>query len=133
MAGAKGMKKQKHLLFFIDISTAILLTIQIQSTIVLMIEDFSYLKDYTWQNYLDYYDMCGIVYSICISPYDELYVGIVCIVFCLNIYAVLVKLQDIHNKEIVKGMYRYFLTFNVAFVIIKVLELYVNLTILTHA
>ena len=133
MAGAKGMKKQKHLLFFIDISTAILLTIQIQSTIVLMTEDFSYLKDYTWQNYLDYYDMCGIAYSIRISPYDELYVGIVCIVFCLNIYAVLVKLQDIYNKEIVKGMYRYFLIFNVAFVIIKVLELYVNLTILTHA
>ena len=133
MEGVKGMKKQKHLLLFIDISTAILLIIYIQSTIVLMIRDFSTLKRYTWQDYLLYYTLCGIAYSIRISPYDRLYVWFVFIVFCFNIYAAMVKLKDINNKNLVKGIHRYFLVFNVAFVIIKASEFYVRLIILMHA
>ena len=127
------MKKKKLLLFFIDILTAILLIIHMQSTIVLIIEDFSNFKDYTLYDYLNFYDLFGIAYSIRISPYYKLYVWLVFIVFCFNIYAAIVKLKDINNKEIVKGIYRYFLIFNVTFVIIKVLEFYVNLIILMHA
>ena len=127
------MKKKKLVLFFMDILTAILLIIHFQSTIVLMVKNFSYLRNYTWEHYLAYYDVCGIAYCIRISPYYKLYVWLVFIVFCFNIYAAIVKLKDINNKEIVKGIYRYFLVFNVAFVIIKVLEFYVNLIILMHA
>ena len=127
------MKKKKLLLFFVDILTAILLIIHMQSTIVLIIEDFSNFKDYTLYDYLNFYDLFGIAYSIRISQYYKLYVWVVFIVFCLNIYAAMVKLKDINNKELVKGIYRYFLVFNVAFVVIKTLEFYVYVVIVTHA
>ena len=127
------MKKKKLLLFFIDILTAVLLIIQVQSTIVLIIEDFSYLKNYTWQDYLNFYDIFGIAHSIRISPYDKLYVWFIFMVFCFNIYAAMVKLKDINNKELVKGVYRYVLVFNVAFVVIKALEFCVNWYIITSA
>ena len=127
------MKKKKLLLFFVDILTAILLIIHMQSTIVLIIEDFSNFKDYTLYDYLNFYDLFGIAYSIRISPYDKLYVWFVFIVFCLNIYAAMVKLKDINNRELVKGIYRYFLLFNVAFVVVKALEFYVYVVIVTHA
>ena len=127
------MKKKKLLLLFIDIFTAVLLTIQIQSTIVLMMESFPYLKNYTWQDYLSIYIVYGIARSIDWSPYRAIYPWIQFIVFCFNIYAAMVKLKDINNKELVKGIYRYFLILNVVFVIIKALEFYVNLIILMHA
>ena len=127
------MKKKTLLLFFVDILTAILLIIHMQSTIVLIIEDFSNFKDYTLYDYLNFYDLFGIAYSIRISPYDKLYVWFVFIVFCLNIYAAMVKLKDINNKELVKGIYSYFLVFNVAFVVVKALEFLVYVVIVTHA
>jgi len=127
------MKNKKLLLLFIDIFTAVLLTIQIQSTIVLMMESFPYLKNYTWQDYLSIYIVYGIARSIDWSPYRAIYPWIQFIVFCLNIYAAMVKLKDIHNKELVKGIYRYFLVFNVAFVVIKALEFCVNWYIITSA
>jgi hypothetical protein len=127
------MKKKKLLLFFVDILTAILLIIHMQSTIVLIIEDFSNFKDYTLYDYLNFYDLFGIAYSIRISQYYKLYVWLVFIVFCFNIYAAIVKLKDINNRELVKGIYSYFLLFNVAFVVIKTLEFYVYVVIVTHA
>ena len=104
-----------------------------QSTIVLIIEDFSNFKDYTLYDYLNFYDLFGIAYSIRISQYYKLYVWLVFIVFCFNIYAAIVKLKDINNRELVKGIYSYFLLFNVAFVVIKTLEFYVYVVIVTHA
>ena len=127
------MKKKKLLLSFVDILTAILLIIHMQSTIVLIIEDFSNFKDYTLYDYLNFYDLFGIAYSIRISQYYKLYVWLVFIVFCFNIYAAIVKLKDINNRELVKGIYSYFLLFNVAFVVIKTLEFYVYVVIVTHA
>ena len=127
------MKNKKLLLLFIDIFTAVLLTIQIQSTIVLMMESFPYLKNYTWQDYLSIYIVYGIARSIDWSPYRAIYPWIQFIVFCLNIYAAMVKLKDIHNKELVKGIYGYFLIFNVVFVVLKIFEFYFYLDILTHA
>ena len=127
------MKKKKLLLFFIDILTAILLTIQIQSTIIFTIKKFSHLQDYTWQDYFLFYILYGIAVDMHISAYDKLYARLIFIVFCFNIYAAMVKLKDIHNKELVKGIYRYFLVFNVAFVVIKALEFCVNWYIITSA
>ena len=127
------MKKKKHLLFFIDTLTAILLTIYFQSTMVLMLENFSYLKNYTWQDYLSIYIVYGIARFIDVSLYRDIYPWIQFIVFCLNIYAAMVKLKDINNKELVKGIYSYFLVFNVAFVVIKALEFCVNWYIITSA
>ena len=133
MAGAKGMKKKKLLLFFIDILTAILLMIYIQSTVCFMIKEFSYLRAYPLRSYFSVYIFYGIVGVIERSPYCYIYPWIQFIVFCLNIYAAMVKLKDIHNKELVKGIYRYFLVFNVAFVVIKALEFCVNWYIITSA
>ena len=133
MAGAKGMKKKKLLLFFIDILTAILLMIYIQSTVCFMIKEFSYLRAYPLRSYFSVYIFYGIVGVIERSPYCYIYPWIQFIVFCFNIYAAMVKLKDIHNKELVKGIYRYFLVFNVAFVVIKALEFCVNWYIITSA
>ena len=80
-----------------------------------------------------FYIFCGIAEDMHISAYDKLYARLIFIVFCFNIYAAMVKLKDINNKELVKGIYRYFLILNVVFVIIKALEFYVNLIILMHA
>ena len=79
------------------------------------------------------YIVYGIARFIDVSLYRDIYPWIQCIVFCLNIYAAMVKLKDIHNKELVKGIYRYFLVFNVAFVVIKALEFCVNWYIITSA
>ena len=133
MARVKGMKKQKHLLFFIDILTAILLIIHIQSTIALSIEYFSHLKKFLLRTYFSLYTFHGIAGAIYNSPFRDIYPRIQFIVFCFNIYAAMVKLKDIHNKELVKGIYRYFLIFNVVFVVLKIFEFYFYLDILTHA
>ena len=79
------------------------------------------------------YIVYGIARFIDVSLYRDIYPWIQFIVFCFNIYAAMVKLKDIHNKELVKGIYRYFLVFNVAFVVIKVLEFCVNWYIITSA
>ena len=127
------MKKKKLLLFFIDILTAILLMIYIQSTVCFMIKEFSYLRAYPLRSYFSVYIFYGIVGVIERSPYCDIYPWIQFIVFCFNIYAAIVKLKDINNKELVKGIYRYFLVFNVAFVVIKALEFCVNWYIITSA
>ena len=132
MARYKGMKKKK-LLFFIDILTTILLIIQVQSMLVFSIKYFSHLKDFLVQTYFAGYVFYGISGVIERSTYRDIYPWIQFIVFCLNIYAAMVKLKDIHNKELVKGIYRYFLVFNVAFVVIKALEFCVNWYIITSA
>ena len=125
--------KKKKLLFFIDILTTILLIIQVQSMLVFSIKYFSHLKDFLVQTYFAGYVFYGISGVIERSTYRDIYPWIQFIVFCLNIYAAMVKLKDIHNKELVKGIYRYFLVFNVAFVVIKALEFCVNWYIITSA
>ena len=129
----KGMKNKKKLLFFIDILTTILLIIQVQSMLVFSIKYFSHLKDFLVQTYFAGYVFYGISGVIERSTYRDIYPWIQFIVFCLNIYAAMVKLKDINNKELVKGIYRYFLLFNVAFVVVKALEFYVYVVIVTHA
>ena len=127
MEGVKGMKKQKHLLLFIDISTAILLIIYIQSTIALSIEYFSHLKKFLLRTYFSLYTFHGIAGAIYNSPFRNIYPRIQFIVFCLNIYAIVVKLKGIRNKELVRGMYRYFIIFNAVFVVFKIFEFYAYL------
>ena len=127
------MKKKKLLLFFIDILTAILFIIQLESTIELITKYFSYLQDFLLRDYLELYIFYGIAGAIYNSPFRDIYPWIQFIVFCFNIYAAMVKLKDIHNKELVKGIYRYFLIFNVVFVMLKIFEFYFYLDILTHA
>ena len=114
--------KKKKLLFFIDILTAVFLVIQIQSTVCMIIKKFSYLRGYPLRNFLDLYIFYGIASAIYNSPYRDIYPRIQFIVFCLSIYAIVVKLKNIRNKELIKGIYRYFIIFNVLFVVFKIFE-----------
>ena len=123
----KGMKKKKLLLFFIDILTAVLLVIQIQSTVCMIIKKFSYLQGYQLRDFLDLYIFYGIAGAIYNSPYQDIYPKIQFIVFCLNIYAIVVKLKNIRNKELIRGIYRYFIIFNAVFVVFKIFEFYAYL------
>ena len=61
------------------------------------------------------------------SPYQDIYPRIQFIVFCLNIYVIVVKLKNIRNKEFIRGIYRYFIIFNAVFVVFKIFEFYAYL------
>ena len=119
--------KKKKLLFFIDILTAVLLVIQIQSTVCMIIKKFSYLQGYQLRDFLDLYIFYRIAGAIDNSPFRDIYPRIQFIVFCINIYAIVVKLKNIRNKELIKGIYRYFLIFNAVFVVFKIFEFYAYL------
>ena len=124
---------KRKILILIDILTAILLIIQIQSTVSFILTRFSILQNYSWEKYLIYYTMYGVSDIIDKSPFSHIYIRFVSIVFLLNIYAIVVKMKGIFNKEFIKGIYRYFIIFNAVFVVLKIFELYFYLYTLTHA
>lgn len=113
---------KKKMLFLIDILTSTLLIIQIQSMIVLFFESYAHLKDYTWNNYIELYDVYGITDAIYMSSYKQLYLWVIFIVFCLNIYSIAIKFRDIKKTELYKGIYRGFIIFNILFVVLRALE-----------
>ena len=124
---------KRKILILIDILTTILLIIQIQSTVSFILTRFSILQNYSWEKYLIYYTMYGVSDIIDKSPFSHIYIRFVSIVFLLNIYAIVVKMKGIFNKEFIKGIYRYFIIFNAVFVVLKIFELYFYLYTLTHA
>lgn len=124
---------KRKILILIDILTAILLIIQIQSTVSFILTRFSILQNYSLEKYLIYYTMYGVSDIIDKSPFSHIYIRFVSIVFLLNIYAIVVKMKGIFNKEFIKGIYRYFIIFNAVFVVLKIFELYFYLYTLTHA
>ena len=124
---------KRKILILIDILTTILLIIQIQSTVSFILTRFSILQNYSWEKYLIYYTMYGVSDIIDKSPFSHIYIRFVSIVFFLNIYAIVVKMKGICNKEFIKGIYRYFIIFNAVFVVLKIFELYFYLYTLTHA
>ncbi len=124
---------KKKIVIFIDILTVILLAIQIQSMLVFALERFSRLYNYSWDYYLKMYVIAGIAHAISASSFEKLYFWIVTIIFFLNLYAIVVKLKDVRKKELVRGIYRGFIVFNLIFVILKALEFYINLIVLMHA
>lgn len=113
---------KKKILFLTDILTSILLLIQIQSIIVLIFENYAHLEDYTWNNYVELYVVYGISDAIYMSSYKQLYLWVIFIVFCLNIYSITVKFRDVNKAELYKGIYRGFIIFNILFVVLRALE-----------
>ncbi len=118
---------KKKIVIFIDILTVILLAIQIQSMLVFVLERFSILCNYPWNGYFVYYYGYGVTHVILASSFERLYFWIVTIIFFLNFYVIVVKLKDVQKKELVKGIYRGFIIFNMAFVVLKVLEFWINI------
>jgi hypothetical protein len=55
------------------------------------------------------------------------------IVFCFNIVSIILKLRDLPKKELVKGAYRYFIIFNLAFIVLKFLGFYFAYAIVMSA
>ncbi len=118
---------KKKILFLTDTLIFVLLLIQIQSTLIFVMENFSYLQNYRWDDYFYMYNISGISDAIRRSPYEQAYRWLVFIVFCLNLYALVIKLRDMRKKELVKGIYRGFIIFNMAFVVLKVLEFWIDI------
>lgn len=87
---------RKKIIIFTDISTAILLMIQLQSMIVMFFEDIEYIFIYEWITYLRLYRLSGITSIIMDSKFGKLYVWFIFIVFCLNIFTIVSKLIDLN-------------------------------------
>lgn len=121
---------KKKIIIFTDISTAILLMIQLQSMIVMFFEEIEHIFIYEWIDYLELYRLYGITDVIMDSKFGKLYVWFIFIVFCLNIFTIVSKLIDLKKKEIVKGIYKSFIIFNILYVVLKTYGFFVIYTAL---
>ena len=127
------INKKKGFLFVVDILSIILLMIQLESTIVFIMESSSYLQNFTWDDYFDLYSIFGISDMIRRSSYDQVYIWIVCIIYFSSFYVIVVKIKDIRKKELIHGCYRWFIVINIFFMLLKTIEFYIHLIIITHA
>ena len=127
------INKKKGFLFVVDILSIILLMIQLESTIVFIMESSSYLQNFTWDDYFDLYSIVGISDMIRRSSYDQVYIWIVCIIYFSSFYVIVVKIKDIRKKELIHGCYRWFIVINILFMLLKTIEFYIHLITITHA
>ena len=127
------INKKKGFLFVVDILSIILLMIQLESTIVFIMESSSYLQNFTWDDYFDLYSIFGISDMIRRSSYDQVYIWIVFIMYFLSFYVIVVKIKDIRKKELIHGACRWFIVTNIFFVLLKTIEFYIHLITITHA
>ena len=118
---------KNKVIHFVDILTVIFLSIQIQSTIVFIEERFSYLQNYEWSDYFYLYRCCGITDTILSSSFEKLYIWIVCIIYFLSFYVIVVKIKDIWKKEPIHGCYLWFIVTNIFFMLLKTIEFYIHL------
>ena len=82
---------KNKVIHFVDILTVIFLSIQIQSTVVFIFEDYSYLHYYSWNKFFIYYNSYGLstlvydsfrsefiyyqfLFILCNSDKDDMYV-----------------------------------------------------------
>ena len=121
------INKKKGFLFVVDILSIILLMIQLESTIVFIMERSSYLQNFTWDDYFDLYSIFGISDMIRRSSYDQVYIWIVCIIYFSSFYVIVVKIKDIRKKELIHGACRWFIVTNILFVLLKTIEFYIHL------
>ena len=121
------INKKKGFLFVVDILSIILLMIQLESTIVFIMESSSYLQNFTWDDYFDLYSIFGISDMIRRSSYDQVYIWIVCIIYFSSFYVIVVKIKDIRKKELIHGACRWFIVTNILFVLLKTIEFYIHL------
>ena len=116
-----GRMKRKIILA-IDILTAILFAIQIQFTVVFIFEEYSYLQNYFWNEFFIFYRSYGLS-SLGYSFQSELiYYQFLFIVFCLNLYVIVIKMICMYKKETMYGMHRALLFVNIAFICAKIVE-----------
>ena len=116
-----GRMKRKIILA-IDILTVILFAIQIQSTVVFIFEEYSYLQNYFWNEFFIFYRSYGLS-SLGYSFQSELiYYQFLFIVFCLNLYVIVIKMICMYKKETMYGMHRALLFVNIAFICAKIVE-----------
>ena len=64
---------KKKVMLIVDTLIVIFLSIQIQSTIVFIEERFSYLQNYTWDDFLSLYTLSGIFDMISGSSWGYIY------------------------------------------------------------
>ena len=124
---------KKKVMLIVDTLIVIFLSIQIQSTIVFIMESSSYLQNFTWDDYFDLYSIFGISDMIRRSSYDQVYIWIVCIIYFSSFYVIVVKIKDIRKKELIHGACRWFIVTNILFVLLKTIEYYIYLITITHA
>ena len=124
---------KNKVMLIVDTLIVIFLSIQIQSTIVFIMESSSYLQNFTWDDYFDLYSIFGISDMIRRSSYDQVYIWIVCIIYFSSFYVIVVKIKDIRKKELIHGCYRWFIVINILFMLLKTIEFYIHLITITHA
>ncbi|WP_454962851.1 hypothetical protein [Filifactor alocis] len=113
---------KRKIILAIDILTAILFAIQIQSTVVFIFEEYSYLQNYFWNEFFIFYRSYGLS-SLGYSFQSELiYYQFLFIVFCLNLYVIVIKMICMYKKETMYGMHRALLFVNIAFICAKIVE-----------
>ena len=118
----RGSIMKRKIILAIDILTVILFAIQIQSTVVFIFEEYSYLQNYFWNEFFIFYRSYGLS-SLGYSFQSELiYYQFLFIVFCLNLYVIVIKMICMYKKETMYGMHRALLFVNIAFICAKIVE-----------
>lgn len=119
----RGSRMKRKIILAIDILTVILFAIQIQSTVVFIFEEYSYLHYYSWNKFFIYYNSYGLSTLVYDSFRSEfIYYQFLFIVFCLNLYVIVIKMICMYKKETMYGMYRALLFVNIAFICAKIVE-----------
>ena len=50
-----------------------------------------------------------------------------------SFYVIVVKIKDIRKKALIHGVYLWFIVINIFFMLLKTIEFYIHLIIITHA
>jgi|GEM_PF-2782093 hypothetical protein len=111
---------KKKFIFIIDILTAILLLLQMESLTLYILDS---LGGRTLFSILAYYQCEGVILDISFSPVGKIFILAVFILFSMNFVVVIFKLIDFFSKEkILKAVCRYLIIMNIIFVIWRLIE-----------
>ncbi len=114
---------KKKFIFIIDILTAILLLLQMESLTLYILERLDSLGGRTLFSILAYYQCEGVILDISFSPVGKIFILAVFILFSMNFVVVIFKLIDFFSKEkILKAVCRYLIIMNIIFVIWRLIE-----------
>lgn len=114
---------KRNILVIMDYITLILIIMHIHSLISFIIEDYSYLNNYDFFDYISFHDLYGVISILKNTVYRDLWILFSFIVYIINIVAVIVKIRDIFTKKQVFCSFKnFFIVLNILFIAFKTIE-----------
>lgn len=109
-------------LILIDILTATLIFIQLQSFVSAINYTMSETYSYSFMEYIILSHMFGIIDLIGKSGYQNIYLAMTVILFFLNIISLIIKIRDSKKEEkIFDNFYKYLIIINILYITIQII------------